>query len=70
MNRKAPTGRSHGRGLRRGKVNDWFATISILEIEGAISSSALRRLAGWVAKLWRLKLGRISGRSRLRAAIM
>jgi hypothetical protein len=49
------------------KDGGWFATFSILDLSGAVSSSDLRRLVAMVSKLWCGTIGRLTDRLGLRA---
>ena len=55
-------------GKKRSKKGNWFATFSLMDVSGAIRSSELRSLLAAGLKLWRLTIGRLSDRSRVRSA--
>ena len=48
------------------KGEQWFATFTLLDFSGAISSSQLLRVAATIAKLWQLTLRGVSDRSKSR----
>ena len=53
---------------KRSKRDNWFATFSLMDVGGAIGSSHVRGLLAAASKLWRRTIGRLSDRSRFRAA--
>jgi hypothetical protein len=48
------------------KRDSWYATFSLLDIGGVVSSSQLRRFVRMILTLWRLTMGSLTDRSRPR----
>jgi len=53
MNSEAPIRKTPGGGKDSPGNEPWFATFSLLDAGGAMSSSQLQRLVAPIAKLWR-----------------
>lgn len=62
MRSKAPAPRENH---QVGNVG-WFATFTFLDLNGAMASSQLRRLAATTARVWRLVLRNVSDWSKPR----
>jgi hypothetical protein len=66
MKSEAPIGSVSSDTQKPVKRDGWFATFTLLDFSGAISSTQLRRLAAPIARLWQLTLRSVSDRSKSR----
>jgi hypothetical protein len=58
MNSEAPIRKTRGDEKDSPGSAPWFATFSLLDAGGALSSSQMQRLVAPITKLWRRTIGR------------
>lgn len=66
MSLRPPTHKADRNGKTAGERQGWYATFSLLDARGAISSSELQALFAAIARLWRSTIGRLADRLRPR----
>jgi hypothetical protein len=59
MNAEAPIGKTRSDEKDSLGSASWFATFSLLDAGGAISSSQMQRLVASITTLWRRTIGRL-----------